>query len=189
MTLIYYQLFHNSFPRSQGPLPTWNVGPFTVTWHSECNNHKWHLQPSWDYTHLFLCRLSHCTGIPIFLHALGSQPLPTLQLVKRLHPQERFTALVSFLDNALENGKWKQGVTVDSFSQAVTFFKGKGWPRFYSGVCRSVQKHNQVTEVRDGNLELGKRHCISIATEASLIAQLVKNPHAMQETPVRFLGR
>ena len=51
-----------------------------------------------------------------------------------------------------------------------------------------MQEHNQVTEVRDGNLELGKRLCISIATEASLIAQLVKNPPAMQETLVRFLG-
>ena len=28
-----------------------------------------------------------------------------------------------------------------------------------------------------------------IASRASLIAQLVKNPPAMQETPVRFLGQ
>ena len=51
-----------------------------------------------------------------------------------------------------------------------------------------MQEHNQVT-VPDGNLQSGKRHCISIATEASLIAQLVKNPPAMQETLVWFLGQ
>ena len=31
--------------------------------------------------------------------------------------------------------------------------------------------------------------CMYISKWASLIAQLVKNPPAMQETPVRFLGR
>ena len=35
------------------------------------------------------------------------------------------------------------------------------------------------------NLDLGHRGVI----EASLIAQLVKNPPAMQETPVQFLGQ
>lgn len=106
MTLIYYQLFHSSLLQVLGTPP--HLVPFTVIWHLKCNNHNRYLQPSREYTNLFLCRLSHRTGVPIFLTHPGITASRTLQLAKRLHPQETFTALVYFLDNALENGRWKQ---------------------------------------------------------------------------------
>ena len=51
----------------------------------------------------------------------------------------------------------------------------------YQSYQGSPNKHN--------GRECRKRICIYRQTDISLIAQLVKNPPAMQETPVGFLGR
>ena len=46
--------------------------------------------------------------------------------------------------------------------------------------CRDTRYHGDYATVK---AQLGYRH-----EWASLVAQLVKNPSAMQETPARFLG-
>ena len=51
-----------------------------------------------------------------------------------------------------------------------------------SDACNSLAQHRR-------SLFLEQINSPRSTDEASLIAQLVKNPPAMQETPVRFLGR
>ena len=46
----------------------------------------------------------------------------------------------------------------------------------YNGSCITIYQYNKLT-------------CTPFPWPASLIAQLVKNLPAMQETPIRFLGR
>ena len=60
--------------------------------------------------------------------------------------------------------------------------EGKGHPLQYSGLENSMgspwgRKESDTTER------------LSLSLWASLIAQLVENPPAMQETPVQFLGQ
>ena len=61
--------------------------------------------------------------------------------------------------------------------------EGKDYPLQYSGLENSME-----CIVHGGRKELDTTERLSLL-RASLIAQLVKNLPAMQETPVRFLGR
>ena len=64
--------------------------------------------------------------------------------------------------------------------------EGKGYPLQYSGLENPMDCI--VYGVEKSRTRLSAFHFHFCLSEASLIAQLVKNPPAMQETLVRFLG-
>ena len=59
-------------------------------------------------------------------------------------------------------------------------------PRGWRGIGGGFGWRSQQTGVPTCGLGFEHPHC---AKGASFIAQLIKNPPAMQETPVQFLGR
>ena len=61
--------------------------------------------------------------------------------------------------------------------------EGKGYPLQYSGL------ENSMDGIVHYLIDIPPMMEVTELKWASLIAQLLKNPSAMQETPVRFLGR
>lgn len=162
MTLIYYQLFHNSLPQVSGTPP--HLVPSTVIWHLKCNNHNGYLQPSREYTNLFLCRLSYCTEDRRRSHLLNTPWDHSLS-----YTASGNVYCFSLLSRQCSR-KWEMKTRRSQWtalSRAGLFFKRKDWPRLYIRVCTLVQEKNQVTKVSDadGRRELEERHSISVAIE------------------------